>query len=46
MKRKFTIENEYLHNKFRNRVANDLKASGKLYYHKFFEERKCNTKTL
>ena len=46
MKRKFTIENEYLYKKFRNRVANELKASRKLYYHKFFEEHKCNMKML
>ena len=46
MKRKFTIENEYLYNKFQNRVANELKASRKLYYHKFFEEHKYNMKML
>ena len=46
MKRKFTIENEYLYKKFQNRVANELKASRKLYYHKFFEEHKCNMKLL
>ena len=46
MKHKFTIENEYLYKKFRNRVASELKASYKLYYHKFFEEHKCNMKML
>ena len=46
MKRKFTIENECLYKKFRKRVANELKTSRKLYYHKFFEEHKCNMKML
>ena len=46
MKRKFTIENEYLYKKFRNRADNELKASRKLYYHNFFEEHKCNMKML
>ena len=46
MKCKVTIKNEYLYKKFRNRVANELKASRKLYYHKFFEEHKCNMKML
>ena len=45
IKRKLTIENEYLYKKFRNRVANELKASGKLYCHKFFEH-KSNMKML
>ena len=46
MKRKFIIENEYLYKKFQNRIANELKASRKSYYHKFFEEQKCNMKML
>ena len=46
MKHKLTIENEYLYKKFRNRAANELKASCKLYYHKFFAEHKSKMKTL
>ena len=46
MKRKLTIENEYLRKKFRNRVGNELKASRIIYYHKFFEEHKRNMKIL
>ena len=40
------MENEYLCKKFQNTVANELKAKRKLYYHKFFEEHKCNMKML
>ena len=46
MKCKLTIENGYLYKKFRNRVANELKASRKLYCRKFFEDHKSNMKML
>ena len=50
LKRKFksrpTIENEYLCKKFRNRVVNELKASGAAYHQRYFQSHKDNVKKL
>ena len=46
IKRKRTLDNEYLYKKFRNRVVNEIKASEKSYYHQFFSEHKGNMKML
>ena len=46
MIRKRTLDNEYLYKKFRNRVANEIKASKKSYYYQFFSEHKGNMKML
>ena len=45
MIRKRPLNNEYLYKKFRNRVANEIKASKKLY-HQFVSEHKGNMKML
>ena len=46
MIRKRTLDNEYLYKKFKNRVANKIKASKKSYNHQFFSEHKGNIKML
>ena len=46
MIRRRTIENEYLYKRFRNRIANEIKASKKRYYHQFFSEHSGNMKML
>ena len=44
LKRRPTIENEYLYKKFRNRVANELKASRAAYHQRYFQSHKDNMK--
>ena len=46
MKRKPTIDNEYLYKKFRNRVANELKASRSAYHNQYFQIHKDKIKKL
>ena len=46
LNRKYTLDNEYLYKKFRNRVVNELRASRISYYNKYFTEHKNNMKML
>ena len=46
LNRKFTEAEEYLHQKFRNRVVNELKSSRINYYNNYFTEHKSNMKML
>ena len=40
MKRKPTVDNEHLYKKFRNRVANELKASRSVNHNRYFQTHK------
>ena len=44
LNRKYTLDNEYLYKKFRNRVVSELRASRISYYNKYFTEHKNNMK--
>ena len=46
LNKKYTLQNEYLYKKFRNRVVNELRTSKIDYYKKYFTEHRDNIKML
>ena len=46
MIKRCTLDNEYLHKKFRNRVVAELKASRVAYYNHYFRNHRDNMKKL
>ena len=46
LNKKCTLQNEYLHKKFRNRVVNELRTSKVDYYKKYFTEDRDNINIL
>ena len=46
LNKKYTLDNEYLYKKFRNRVVNELRTRRKNYSNKYFTEHENNMKML
>ena len=46
LNKKYTLDNEYLYKKFRNRVVTELRTSRISYYSKYFNEHKNIIKIL
>ena len=46
LNKKYTLDNEYLYKKFRNRVVSEQRASRISHYNKYFTEHKSNIKML
>ena len=46
LNKKYTLQNEFLNKKFRNRVVNELRTSKVDYYKKYFTEHRDNIKML